>query len=573
MIAFRSLRQTALVWITILLALVGLATLVISYRLAKDQAAEFLDGQLRQVALNVGMGLPDAAETPGLDQDPEERLAVAIWNADGSIARTSPTDVNIPRQSRAGFAYLTAMGRRWRVYTANHGARTVQVAQHMEVRDEIARGAALGAAAPVLILIPLSWLVVSWSINHTLGRLNTFARDIAARGASAAAPIPLAAIPTEVVPVVNSMNGLIERLRSALDTQKRFLADAAHELRTPLAAMQIEVEGLSSATTESLAERKNALSRGMRRASALVDQLLRLARLDEPARSASENVDIAQLLLDCVGDHVVIADRKGVDLGVDAPAEATLPGNREAARAILEPYRKRGSIYACRRHSRCQPQGLGLAGRRRGARYGMWTSTGGGSARIRSVLSRGPGNRRERSRPCHRATYRRAQRPCPDSPKSLRWPQRSAGPSRTAAWRTARRRPSLAHSLLIQAPDGLFGKQRPVFARASGEIMMNVKQNMEPRYGLWASISVIGALLSLVPAFAYTGEELISEARAIALKAHPGKITDEELERESGGTGLRYSFDVKNGGVTQEVGVDAITGRVLENAREGKNPD
>jgi len=335
MIAFHSLRQTALVWITILLALVGLATLVISYRLAKDQAAEFLDGQLRQVALNVGMGLPDAAETPGLDQDREDRLAVTIWNADGSIVRTSPTDVNIPRQSRAGFAYLTAMGRRWRVYTAHDGARTVQVAQHMEVRDEIARGAALGAAAPVLILIPLSWMVVSWSINHTLGRLNTFARDIAARGASAAAPIPLAAIPTEVVPVVKSMNGLIERLRSALDTQKRFLADAAHELRTPLAAMQIEVEGLSSATTESLAERKNALSRGMRRASALVDQLLRLARLDEPVRSASENVDIAQLLLDCVGDHVVIADRKGVDLGVDAPAEATLPRNREELRVLF----------------------------------------------------------------------------------------------------------------------------------------------------------------------------------------------------------------------------------------------
>src|SRR5580700_10018620 len=64
-----------------------------------------------------------------------------------------------------------------------------------------------------------------------------------------------------------------------------------------------------------------------------------------------------------------------------------------------------------------------------------------------------------------------------------------------------------------------------VRARLAGEIMMNVKQNMEPRYGRWASISVIGALLSLVPAFAYTGEELISEARAIALKAHPGKIT------------------------------------------------
>lgn len=82
------------------------------------------------------------------------------------------------------------------------------------------------------------------------------------------------------------------------------------------------------------------------------------------------------------------------------------------------------------------------------------------------------------------------------------------------------------------------------------------------------------------PAMAYTGQRLekdakvnIAEARAIALKAHAGKITDEELEREKGGTGLRYSFDIKDGNATQEVGVDARTGRVLENAKEGKNPD
>ncbi len=79
---------------------------------------------------------------------------------------------------------------------------------------------------------------------------------------------------------------------------------------------------------------------------------------------------------------------------------------------------------------------------------------------------------------------------------------------------------------------------------------------------------------------AFTGQELakgakvtIDQARAVALKAHPGRITDEELEREGGGSGLRYSFDIKAGSVTQEVGVDAATGRVLENKAEGRNPD
>ncbi|MFA5170275.1 MAG: PepSY domain-containing protein [Sulfuriferula sp.] len=87
-------------------------------------------------------------------------------------------------------------------------------------------------------------------------------------------------------------------------------------------------------------------------------------------------------------------------------------------------------------------------------------------------------------------------------------------------------------------------------------------------------------LLGAVGAQAYTGESLakhakvtMTEARAIALKAHPGKITDEELEKEGGGSGLRYSFDIRDGKVTHEVGVDAQTGAVLENKEEGPNPD
>lgn len=104
---------------------------------------------------------------------------------------------------------------------------------------------------------------------------------------------------------------------------------------------------------------------------------------------------------------------------------------------------------------------------------------------------------------------------------------------------------------------------------------MSVPRDCGIRYG---ALSL--ALLFAFPAMAYTGEKLakdakitIAEARAIALKAHPGTITDEELEKEKGGSGLRYSFDIKTATGVQEVGVDAKTGAVLENAKEGKNPD
>ncbi len=95
-----------------------------------------------------------------------------------------------------------------------------------------------------------------------------------------------------------------------------------------------------------------------------------------------------------------------------------------------------------------------------------------------------------------------------------------------------------------------------------------------------APAAAASLLMTTLPASAYTGQELakgakisMAEARAIAVKAHPGEITDEELEKEQGGSGLRYSFDIKQGSVTHEVGVDAQTGKVLENAKEGPNPD
>ena len=104
---------------------------------------------------------------------------------------------------------------------------------------------------------------------------------------------------------------------------------------------------------------------------------------------------------------------------------------------------------------------------------------------------------------------------------------------------------------------------------------MNAISKREAVIGAAAALAVLAT-----PVFASAGKHLSGEAkitmaaaRAIALKAHPGKITDEELERERGGSGLRYSFDIRRGGLTQEVGVDARTGAILENDREGPHPD
>ena len=291
-----SLRRAALVWMTALLTVVGLVAIVVAYEYARGEAAEFLDGQLRQIALNAGPGMPFARAPTADDQDPEDQFAITIWDAQGRVVHQTLPNVEIARQSQPGFANVNAGGELWRVYTTGDGERSVQVAQQDTVRAEIADSAALGSAAPILIVIPLSWLVVGWAMNRVLGRLDGLANEIAARSASATQPIPLAGVPSEVAPLVESMNGLIVRLRLAIDAQKRFLSDAAHELRTPLAAMQIQADNLESDAPEVRGEHIEAIRAGVKRAGSLVNQLLRLAKLDEPIAMQNATFDVVALL-------------------------------------------------------------------------------------------------------------------------------------------------------------------------------------------------------------------------------------------------------------------------------------
>jgi len=328
-----SLRRTTLGWMTALLAGIGLAAMVAAYSLARIEAADFLDGQLRQVALNAGPGLPDADAPPAADQDPEDQLAVTIWK-DGQVLR-GDRGADVRRPGRTGYANAVMGGELWRTYTTANGTTTVRVAQRDVVRAEFARNAALGAVAPLLLLVPLSWIVVGWAMNRALGRLDGLVHDLAGRGAAAQGPLPTRGVPTEVAPLVEAMNGLILRLQTALAAQKRFVADAAHELRTPLAAMQIQLDSLGGPASGGGDARRMALADGLRRANRLVDQLLRLARLDDGGEARPACVALGQLLLDCVADHVVLARRKDIDLGVHIETPATLHASEDEVRVLF----------------------------------------------------------------------------------------------------------------------------------------------------------------------------------------------------------------------------------------------
>ncbi len=149
-------------------------------------------------------------------------------------------------------------------------------------------------------------------------------------------PLPDARLPLEVQPLVRALNGLLARLSDALDTQKAFVADAAHELRSPLAAVQIQAQLVARAHDD--AGRRDALADlqdGISRATRLVEQLLALARAEPDGRTADAAVDLTALLADCVRHYVLVAQSRSVDLGIEANEPATIRGDPDALRVMF----------------------------------------------------------------------------------------------------------------------------------------------------------------------------------------------------------------------------------------------
>lgn len=332
-----SLRRTALIWLTLLLAAVGAVAFVISYEFAQQEAANFLDGQLREISLNAGEGQSDASAPPAADQDPQDAFAITIWTRAGAFHRGSPDGASLPRQSRPGFATVRSGDEDWRVYQANDEDRTVQVAQRMSVRQEMATSAGIQAGAPILIVIPLMWLVIGWALGQLAGRLTRLAGRIAERSLDQHDVVALDAVPAEIRPLVDAMNVLTGRLQQALEQQKRFVSDAAHELRTPLAALQLQLDNLQMTQTEPEATAIAAMRGGLKRATALVAQLLHLARSDESsARVDRSDLDLRDIIVQSVADHVAIADSRSIDLGLDMPDPVRFNGSGSDLKLLFD---------------------------------------------------------------------------------------------------------------------------------------------------------------------------------------------------------------------------------------------
>ena len=324
-----SIRWTALAWIAAVLTAVGLVGVLVAYFTGRDEANFFFDGQLAQVAMQVGDGR-QTLPPKFLQHDPEDELVVQIWDVqDGQIRTTGGVD--IPRQGTDGFVDLTVDGVAWRVFTTRAGGRTVQVSHRQEVRDDVAEQLAMSAALPILAAIPIAWAIVVLAMGRLFKRLDRASIRLARRSINSTEPLPLDVAPIEVRPLIEAMNELLRRQRTAIEQQRQFVSDAAHELRTPLTAIQILADTLrerSPRPGEQGSDITGELALAVQRARSLSNQLLKLAEIDAGSKRDSSEVDLHSLLLEVIETHVQYASQKRIDFSLHVTASPRVKASK-----------------------------------------------------------------------------------------------------------------------------------------------------------------------------------------------------------------------------------------------------
>lgn len=332
-----SIRRKLLAWLLAAVLVAGLAAAWGVYRQARAELDEVFDYNLRQMALSLRNGSFGAAITSPEELATEFDFAIQIWNRDGVRLYFSRPDAVLPNRARLGYDNVETSSGTWRVFSIQERGTTIQVAQPMHIRNSLAAASALRTLLPFLLLLPLLGLLVWIAVGRELRPLESVARAVRQRGETALDPLPAERLPDEVSPLVYALNDLLQRLGRAWSVQRDFVADAAHELRTPLAALRLQMQLAERAgSDQERAEAFATLKGGLERATRVVEQLLTLARQEPDAAAPKrEPVDLAGLARSVVGDRSPLAEAKGVDLGVAEAEALTVQGDADSLRIAL----------------------------------------------------------------------------------------------------------------------------------------------------------------------------------------------------------------------------------------------
>ena len=330
-----TLRVRLLLSLLAVLVIAALAMGLSVYWNVLRQTESLFDYQLRQMALSLRDQGEIAPEDARALTDGQLDYVIQIWREDGHEVYATQLQTEPPARVVLGFADIPAGGLVWRTFGVETRDRIIQVAQPERVRHERAAQAALRSVVPLLAVAPALALVIGWLVSRSLAPLQRLAAEVRSRDSSSLQALPVDDLPDEVRPLVQSLNALLDRLGAALAAQRHFVGDAAHELRSPLTALKLQVQVMRRAPDEATRdEAARALNAGVDRATRLVEQLLALARSEAgPPREATAT-PLAELVRHAMADVAPLADARGTTLELDVADGAesqTVPGDGDVA--------------------------------------------------------------------------------------------------------------------------------------------------------------------------------------------------------------------------------------------------
>ncbi len=330
-----SIQKKLFVWLSIAILGISLLASGISFWLAFNEAQEFQDDALRQIAL-----LVDTYKTPleeesvleSMDSDPKRIVVQPVIASPSSL----PPLLKLPDNLTTGFHTLEIDGLYWRVYIyatilGNH----VAVAQEAKIRKVMARDSALLTLLPLLVLIPILIFVLRQIIKVEMSSLRTLAELIDTQNEERLSVLPICKVPDEVAPFIHAINRLLERINQMNESQRRFIADAAHELRSPLTALSLQAQNIERTGSFAISkERLVPLKDGLERSRHLLNQLLDLVRQQASATKPLP-VDLATVALTVIEEIMPIADAKKIDLGLTQEANVQIDADASAIQLML----------------------------------------------------------------------------------------------------------------------------------------------------------------------------------------------------------------------------------------------
>lgn len=318
---------------TLLLAVITIS--FASFWLAYREAKELQDDMLRQIAVLSSSNDAQSSTQSGnvtdeMLNDPESRVSVLHLPDDKAPSW-------LPATLPQGLHSIVTTDTTVRVFVLQHssGRRTV-IYQPTEAGDEIALNSALRTLIPMLLLLPFLALLLSAVVRRELAPVTTLTKDLDDQLIERLSPLAISDVPQEIAPFIHAINRLLARINSLLTQQRRFIADASHELRSPLTALSLQVANLARANSmQEMQARVLPLQAGIERARQLTEQLLTLARVQTGGNSA-ETIDVSEMARELIAESLPLAEAKQIDLGLNEIAKISLCGARLTLKLLLK---------------------------------------------------------------------------------------------------------------------------------------------------------------------------------------------------------------------------------------------